>query len=147
MNHPSHFNLRTMLSSLGILSFAISLAFAVSASANSGKTDAERDAAAKEVVNKLAAEDFEGIRANFNEQMKQGLSAETLKKVWKASVARHGAYVSQGELKSSQQEGYDIYVIRCEMKTSPIEVVVAFDQDGKIGGFLLRPAQAAPAKP
>jgi len=142
MNHPSHFNLRMMLSSVGILSFIIFLPFAVSASANSGNRDAERDAAAKEVVNKLAAEDFEGIRANFNEQMKQGLSVETLKKVWKASVARHGAYVSQGELKSSQQDGYDIYVIRCEMKTSPIEVVVAFDHDGKIGGFLLRPVQA-----
>ncbi len=141
MNHPSHFNLRRVLSSVGILSFAISLAFAISASANSGKSGAERDAAAKEVVNKLAAEDFEGIRANFNEQMKQGLSAETLKKVWRASVARFGAYVSQGEIKSSQQDGYDIYVIRCEMKTSPIEVVVAFDQEGKIGGFLLRPAQ------
>jgi len=131
-----------MLSSIGILSFAVSLVFAVSASANSLKTNAERDAEAKEVVNKLAAEDFEAIRANFNDQMKQALSAEAMKKIWKASVARHGAYVSQGELKNTQQQGYDIYMIRCEMKTSPIEVIVAFDSEGKIGGFSLRPAPA-----
>ena len=141
MNHPSHFNLRAMLSSVGILSLLVSLAFAVSASANSVKGVPERNAAAKEVVNKLVAEDFEGVTANFNEQMKQGLSTETLKKVWKASIARHGAYVSQGEPRNTQQDGYDIYVIRCEMKTIPMEVVVAYDQEGKIGGLLFRPTQ------
>lgn len=141
MRHTSHFNLRTMLSSVGILSLLVFLAFAFSASANSVRPVPGRDDAAKDVVNKLVAEDFEGIRANFNEQMKQGLPAETLKKVWKGSIARHGAYVSQGEPKNSQQGGYDIYVIRCEMKTSPMEVVVAYDEEGKIGGLLLRAAQ------
>lgn len=141
MNHPSHFSFRTMLSSVGMLSLAVFLAFAVSASANSAKTIQGKNAAAAEVINKLVAEDFDGVRANFNEQMKQGLSAETLKKVWKASVARHGGYVSQGEAKNSQQDGYDIYIIRCEMKTSPMEVIVAYDQEGKLGGLLFRPVQ------
>jgi Protein of unknown function (DUF3887) len=140
MNHPSHFNLRTMLSSVGMLSLAVSWAFAVSASANSVKTIEGKNAAASEVVNKLVAEDFEVVRANFTEQLKQGLSAETIKKVWRASIAHYGAYVSQGEPKNSQQDGYDVYVIRCEMKTSPMEVVVFYDQDGKIAGLLLRPA-------
>ncbi len=141
MNHPSHFNLRTMLSSVGMLSFAVSLAFAVPARANSVKTMEGRSAAAREVVNKLVAEDFDGVRANFTEQMSKGLSVEQLKKVWRALIADQGAYVKQAEPTNSQQAGYDVYVIRCEMKTSPLEITVFYDQEGKIGGLLLRPIQ------
>lgn len=73
--------------------------------------------------------------------MRQGLSAERMKEVWRAAIAHHGAYVRQGEPKNGQQDGYDVYVIRCEMKSSPMEVVVAYDQEGKIGGLWVRPAQ------
>jgi hypothetical protein len=99
--------------------------------------------AAKAVVNKLVAEDFEGVRTDFNEQMKQGLSAEQMKTVWTGAIQHHGKYKSQSEAIQSQQEGYDVYTIRCEMMKSPMEVVVAYDQDGKIGGLWVRPAPAS----
>jgi hypothetical protein len=138
MIYLNAFNSRRIASSVSILSLLISFAFLASASATT--TTQGRKAAAKEVVNKLVAEDFEGVRANFNETMKQTLSAERMKQVWRAAITHHGAYQSQGEARNAQQDGYDVYVIRCEMKNSPMEVVVAYDRDGKIGGLWVRPA-------
>lgn len=132
-------NSRRIVSSGTILSLLISFAFV--ASANATTIAQGRSSAAKEVVTKLVAEDFEGVRANFNETMKQGLPAEKMKAVWRAAIAHHGSYKSQGEPRNGQQDGYDVYVIRCEMKDSPMEVVVAYDGDGKIGGLWVRPAQ------
>jgi oligoribonuclease NrnB/cAMP/cGMP phosphodiesterase (DHH superfamily) len=132
------FNSRRIGSWVSILSFLISFAFATSSNATT--TMQGRRAAAKEVVSKLVAEDFEGVRANFNATMKQGLSAEQMKDVWKKAIAYHGEYKSQGEARNAQQDGYDVYAIRCEMKNSPMEVVVAYDSDGKIGGLWVHPA-------
>jgi Protein of unknown function (DUF3887) len=133
------FNSRRIGSSVSILSLLISFAFITSS--NAATRMQGRRAAAKEVVNMLVAEDFEGVRANFNETMKQGLSAEQMREVWRRAIAYHGAYKSQGEARNGQQDGYDVYIIRCEMGNSPMEVVVAYDGDGKIGGLWVRPAQ------
>jgi hypothetical protein len=132
------FNSRRLRISVTILNLLISFAFITSANAT---TPQGRSAAATEVVNKLVAENFEGVRANFNETMKQGLSADRMREVWRAAIAHHGAFKSQGEARNLQQEGYDVYIIRCEMKNSPMEVVIAYDRDGKIGGLWVRPAQ------
>ena len=132
------FNSRRIGSWVSIFSLLISFAFITSANATT--TMQGKRAAAKEVVNKLVAEDFEGVRANFNETMKQGLSAEQIRAVWRKAIAYHGAYKSQGEAQNGQQDGYDVYAIRCEMRNSPMEVIVAYDRDGKVGGLWVRPA-------
>jgi hypothetical protein len=98
--------------------------------------------AAKEVVRKLFAEDFEGVRANFNEQMKQGLSADKMREVWTAAMQYHGKYQGQAEPVVRQVQGYDVVVIRCEMERSPMEVEVDYDQNGKVGGLWVRPARS-----
>jgi hypothetical protein len=139
---PELTSLKLSGSLIVLMSLAVSLTFTASAKAGTPMTGGGQGSksAAREVVNKLVAEDFEGVRANFNEQMKQGLSAEQMKQVWRAAIQYHGAYKSQGEAVNSQQQGYDVYTIRCEMERSPMEVIVAYDQNGKIGGLWIRPA-------
>lgn len=139
MIHLNVFRSRRIASSVSVLSLLISFTFLASAN-GSWTTQGKRAAEAKEVVTKLVAGNFEGVRANFNEKMRQ-LSVEKMKEVWDAAIAYHGAYKSQGEARNGQQEGHDVYVIRCEMKNSPMEVVVAYDGNGKIGGLWVRPAQ------
>src|SRR6185295_20296860 len=92
------FNSRRIGISVSVFSLLISFAFITSA--NAATTTQGRSASAKEVVNKLVAGDFEGVRANFNDTMKQGLSAEQMKDVWKKAIAYHGAYKSQGEARN-----------------------------------------------
>jgi hypothetical protein len=124
-----------------VMSLSIALAPAQARSLSSVTNSEGSASAAKEVVNKLLAEDFEGVRANFNQQMKDGLSAEKIKEVWEAALQYHGKYKSQSEPTRSQDQGYDVFVIRCEMQRSPMEVMVAYDQSGKIGGLWVRPAK------
>jgi hypothetical protein len=95
--------------------------------------------AAKEVVNKLVAEDFEGIRANFNEQMKQTLSVEILKTGWTSAIQNTGKYIGQVDLRRDLREGYDVYTITCRMQRGGLEVEVSYDRNGKIGGLWIRP--------
>lgn len=51
---------------------------------------------AKDVVEKLAAEDFEGVRENFNEHLRVGLPAEKIEQVWTAVTQQIGSFESQG---------------------------------------------------
>lgn len=134
----------TKWSSSLIILMSLSLSIVCLAHAGSLRLVGENEgsaSAAKLVLSKLLAEDFEGVRATFNQQMKDGLSAEKIKEVWEAALKYHGKYKSQGEPSRSQDQGYDVFVIRCEMERSPMEVVVAYDQNGKIGGLWLRPAK------
>ena len=121
---------------------SMALALVVVAMAGSPAPVQGRKSAAKEVVSKLVAGDVEGVRADFNEQMKQGLSADQMRQVWAEAIKYHGKFVSQREANNAQQQGHDVYSIRCEMEKSPMEVVVAYDGNGKIGGLWLRPAKA-----
>lgn len=96
---------------------------------------------AREVVNMLVAQNFEGVRAHFNQVMKDGLSADRMREVWNAAIQYHGQFKSQGAANQSQDQGYDVFIIKCEMERSPMEVVVAYDQSGSIGGLWVRPAR------
>jgi hypothetical protein len=99
----------------------------------------DHKADAKEVVNKLVAEDYEGIRKNFNDQMKGGLSAENMKAVWRAVIEHLGDYKSQAEPQSEIRQNWEIIVIKCEMVRGKVDVEVDYDPSGKIGGLWVRP--------
>lgn len=101
----------------------------------------DHTADAKEVVNKLVAEDYEGIRRNFNDTMKAGLSAEKMKEVWRSVLEHVGAFRSQGDPQSQMNQGWEIIVIQCQMERGKINVEVDYDPSGKIGGLWIRPAQ------
>lgn len=101
----------------------------------------DHTADAKDVVNKLVAEDYEGIRANFNEKMKSGLSAEKMKEVWKSVLEHAGAFQSQGTPQTQNTQGWEIIVIPCQMERAKINVEVDYDSDGKIGGLWIKPAK------
>lgn len=96
---------------------------------------------AKAVVEKLVAEDYEGIRREFNATMKASLSAEKMKEVWTGVIEHHGAFKSQDEPRLREQQGWEIVLIRGEMQRGAIEVEVDYDPEGKIGGLWVRPSQ------
>lgn len=95
---------------------------------------------ANEVVDKLVAKDFEGVRKNFNENLKQTLPADQLKAGWENITKDIGEY--QSREKSLYQEFPNNYIVftRLQMKTGRIVVEVHFVEDGKIGGLWLKPA-------
>ena len=96
---------------------------------------------AKGVVNKLVAEDYEGIRRDFNDTMKSGLSAEKMREVWRAVIDHLGQYKSQSEPQSNSAQNWEAVVIRCQMERGQVDVEVDYDPEGKIGGLWVRPVQ------
>lgn len=95
---------------------------------------------ATEVVDKLIAKDFEGVRKNFNENMKQNLSAEQLKTVWTSIIKDAGEYKSRE--KPLYQEYPDNVAVftRLQMEKGRIVAEVRFGDDGKIAALWIRPA-------
>ena len=95
---------------------------------------------AAEVVDKLIAQDFAGVRKNFNENMKQNLSVEQLKTVWESIIKDTGQYKSRE--KSLYQEYPDNVAVftRLQMEKSKVVIEVRFGEDGKISGLWIRPA-------
>lgn len=94
---------------------------------------------ANEIVDKLIARDFEGVRKNFNEYMTKNLSAEQLKAVWTSVTTEIGEYKSRE--KSLYQEYPDNVAVftRLQMEKGRVVVEVRFGADGKIAGLWLRP--------
>ena len=95
---------------------------------------------ATEVVDKLIAKDFEGVRKNFNENVRQNLSAEQLKTIWTSVTKDTGGYKSRD--KSLYQEYPDDVAVltRLQMEKSRVLVTVRFGTDGKISGLWIGPA-------
>jgi hypothetical protein len=96
---------------------------------------------AKELVDNLVTEDYDAVRENFNEQMRQGLSAERIAQTWSAVVQQLGSYQRQGTPMLIKDQGYDAVVIRCQMERGAVTVEVVYDNQGKVGGLWVRPAQ------
>ncbi len=96
---------------------------------------------ANEVVDKLVAENFEGVRKNFNENLKQTLSAEQIKNIWMTVKNDAGEYESREKSLYQEYPNNSIIVFtRLQMKKSKLSVEVHFSEDGKISGLWLKPA-------
>ena len=96
-------------------------------------------AASKEVVDKLAAEDFTAVTSKFNNKMKRAVSEAKLRNDWAGVIQKYGSYRNQGEpWVSHSQDGMDVVIIRCGMSNGIIDVEIDFDQAGKINGLWFR---------
>jgi hypothetical protein len=95
---------------------------------------------AKDVVEKLAAEDFEGVRANFNEQLKEALPVEKIEQSWTIVTQQIGSFESQGPPKLVNHEGGRGIIIRCRFERGATQVEVWFDDENLVAGLWIRPA-------
>ena len=95
---------------------------------------------ANEIVDKLVAQDFEGVRKNFNENLTKNLSAEQLKTVWTSVIKEIGEYKSREKSLYQEFSAETIVFTRLQMQTGRVSVEVHFGDDGKIIGLWLRPA-------
>ena len=95
---------------------------------------------ANEIVDKLIAQDFEGARKNFNENLMKNLSAEQMKTIWASVIKEIGEYKSREKSLYQEYPAETIVFTRLQMQTGRVSVEVHFGDDGKIIGLWLRPA-------
>lgn len=109
-----------------------------------GKEDKDLSTAAKEILKKLVASDYQGIRKEFNGDMLRAVSAEKLEEGWNILNKQLGRIKSQDEPEWRQVQGWNIVIIRCEMEKGYMEVEIGYDTHGKIGALWIRPGQRIP---
>jgi hypothetical protein len=95
----------------------------------------------KNVIEMLAAENFAGIREQFNAEMRNGLSEEQLRGGWASLNQAAGSFKRQLNAQYSRSGNYDMVVVRCEFERAEVNISVAYDAEKKIGGLWYRPAQ------
>ena len=96
---------------------------------------------------KLAAGDYTGAQAMFDETAGKSLSPEKLGEVWTALPRQFGALGTRGAARLTAQDGHRLVFYRHEFANAPLDVLVAVDARGKISGFRILPVMAPAAPP
>lgn len=93
-----------------------------------------------DVIDKLVAKDFEGITRNFDDNLKQNLSAKQIGEVWSQVLAAAGEYKSREESQTQERDGNFGAFTVCQMTKGKIRVDVWVNGNGKIMGLWVNPA-------
>lgn len=100
---------------------------------------------ALQLLDRLDAGDYPAIEASFNDEMRQQVPSEQLRQVWESLPQQLGTATGRGEPQFAEQGGYQVVMVPLMFERGVILSQTAIDADGRIAGFLLQPAQPAPA--
>lgn len=105
-------------------------------------------AAAQSVLDAMDAGDFAGVHARFDETMAAAVGEDRLRQLWTALPTQLGAAEGRGEPRTLERDGTRVVVVPLRYAATTIDASLAFEADGRISGFLIRPAAApTPATP
>ncbi|MGH9377181.1 MAG: alpha/beta hydrolase [Terriglobia bacterium] len=114
---------------LGLLMFAVAL----------GAETAAPDYAAlgKAVIEELSASQFEKVEAQFDAKMTSAAPVSTMQNLWQQIITQHGPFRAVTRSSVSERGQYHVVVISAQFEKGVINFTVAFDSDGKVGGFFI----------
>lgn len=101
--------------------------------------------AALQLLDRLDAGDYPAIEASFSDEMRQQVPSEQLRQVWESLPQQLGTATGRGEPQFAEQGGYQVVMVPLMFERGVILSQTAIDGEGRIAGFLLQPAQPAPA--
>ncbi|HKI02533.1 MAG TPA: alpha/beta fold hydrolase [Thermoanaerobaculia bacterium] len=102
-------------------------------------------AVATEFLDLLAKGDYQAATRGFAEPMKAAAPPEKLAEIWTALQSQFGVFKRRVSARLEKQGPYDIVLAATEFERSTVNLKVALDGDGRIGGFFIDPPAAAPA--
>ncbi|HST03903.1 MAG TPA: alpha/beta fold hydrolase [Chloroflexia bacterium] len=102
---------------------------------------------AHKLIEQLATGDYAGAEEKFDATMSAQLPADKLQAVWEQLVAQFGAFKSQDETQSGQQQAYFIVVIQCTFEKGQLLARVVFSSDGKVTGLFFAPPTTSTPQP
>jgi dienelactone hydrolase len=126
---------------------AVLLASTVALRAGQTQDNAALDHA-KQIFELLRAEKFGDVAKQFNAQVAAALSEAQLGQVWSTFSQQVGAFKSFIDQRvTTPAAGITAVVLGCQFEKAAVNVLVAFDADGKIGGLRFMPRQAENQQP
>jgi dienelactone hydrolase len=105
------------------------------------------EAQARAFVSALAKGDFEAASKNFTDAVKMALPKDKLENLWNTLQEQVGKFERQGRARTEKHDAYEVIYITCEFKKNPLDIRIAFDKQGRIGGLSFRPAESSYTDP
>ncbi len=105
-------------------------------------------ARANEVVNDLAARQFDKVFALFDPTMAAAVPADKLGPGWDQVISREGAFQKINSTQVIDQSAHHVATVACTFEKGQVNIILAFDDSGHIAGLHIVPAgnsQEAPA--
>ena len=93
------------------------------------------------IVKAFERNDFEAVSVYFDENMKKGLPPSGLRMAWLQVNMQYGNFekADMDNLKEISAEGYDIIDVPFNFQNEKINLRLAFNKDGDIGGLFFLP--------
>jgi uncharacterized protein len=111
------------------------------------QADAAVIANARHVVELLGQEKFQDVASAFNAQLAATLSVKQLGDVWVALRGQAGAFTSILDDQVVRSGAITSVTLGCQFERTVLNVIVAFDSDGKIAGLRVTARAAANSAP
>ena len=139
----SHIGMRLLLASALLLMLGLGLLLSGRVAAQ----DASIDGAgiASRLLDHLDAGRYAEAEAMFGADMAKAVPADKLKAVWESLPAQAGEAKGRGETATMQQGETTLVKMPLHYAKAELVAKLAIGADGKIVGFLIQPAEAAPA--
>jgi hypothetical protein len=99
-----------------------------------------REAAARELVQNLAAGRTADAVAHFDATMKSALPAEKVAAVWTSIIGQFGAYRDVAEAHSSEEGPYHSVFLLTRFERANLTAKVVFNASGEVAGLFFVPA-------
>jgi len=100
--------------------------------------------AAKAVLAKFVSGDFAGIYDQLGDQVKSAVSADQLGQAWKNVMTQQGAFQKIADINAGPID--HSVVLTLQFEKGQLNLLTAFDADGKIVGLRFLPAAGAPTQ-
>jgi len=97
------------------------------------------ETAAQQLVDLLAAGQFDPATDRFDEQMKRALPPEKLKEAWQSITAQAGTYQRRLGTRTESQSPFTIVLVTCRFQTAPLDAKVVFDKQSNVAGLFFIP--------
>jgi hypothetical protein len=116
---------------------ALALGGTTPLSADTSATDPV--AAAQEVIDLLAREDYPAVVARFDAAMKRALPEDRLRMVWRSLRDQIGPFRKRAEASSEALGSGQLVVVPCEFRDADLDAKVTLNSKGEIAGLRFVP--------
>jgi uncharacterized protein len=94
---------------------------------------------AKQVLQQIAAGQFDIVEARYDAQMSAGLPPGRLAAAWSSLLENGGSFQSVLGATVNRVQTYDVVILVCEFQKGPVDAQIVFDTEGKLAGLYFRP--------
>jgi dienelactone hydrolase len=140
----SHIGMRLLLASAVLLALGLGVLQSARAAAQDA-SGADGTTIAKRFLDHLEAGDYAQAEAMFGADMAKAVPADKLQAVWESLPAQVGEAKGRGDAASLPQGQVTMVQVPLHYAKAELTAKLAIGADGRINGFVIQPAQAAPS--